>query len=87
MNEPIKDYIGDGVYVEFDGNSIKLSTTRYDDTYITASHHYIYLEPEQMLNLKNFEIRVIAAMQEQKDQQDQQKLNFEQGGSDNARSK
>ena len=86
MKEPIKDYLGDGVYAEFDGNGIELSTERCENPFdaMSTTRHYIILEPEQMLNLKNFEIRVIAAMHQQKDQSDQTDFNFEQGGSDNA---
>ena len=35
----MKDYIGDGVYVEFDGFGLKLWTQR------EGGEHWIYLEP------------------------------------------
>ena len=50
MNQVIKEqYIGDGVYVSFDGHSIVLFTPR--DQY---RNHYIYLEPEVWSNLKDY---------------------------------
>lgn len=58
-----------GVYAEFDGHGIELSTERCEnpfDAMGTTTRHYIVLEPEQMLNLKNFEIRLMAELQRQK---------------------
>lgn len=38
-----KEYLGDGVYVEYDGDMFRLSTIRHEcDEDI---EHYIYLEP------------------------------------------
>jgi hypothetical protein len=51
----IKQYIGDGVYVEFDGFGLMLSTKRaaepIDDGTVT---HFIYLEPDIYLALTKF---------------------------------
>jgi len=49
MNKSIQDYLGDGVYIEFDGYNIILK----------ANHHItptdiIYLEPNVLANLLSF---------------------------------
>jgi hypothetical protein len=49
MNQLKEQYIGDGVYVSFDGYSIVLRTLRDTDC-----NHYIYLEPAVWSNLKDY---------------------------------
>ena len=44
----MKEYIGDGVYVDYDGWQIALTTERENGTNI------IYLEPLLWLNLKKY---------------------------------
>lgn len=51
--EPIFDYIGDGVYVKFDGYGIELRTNDH-----LNPTNKIYLEPEILENLINFNKRV-----------------------------
>lgn len=48
-----KDYIGDGVYVEYDGYGITLKANSPD-----APTDTIYLEPFVLTNLQNFVQRV-----------------------------
>lgn len=50
-----KTYLGDGVYSEFDGYNIKLTTSDRIDSY---DSNVIYLEPEVLLNLMNHVNRV-----------------------------
>lgn len=50
----LKDYLGDGVYADFDGFQITLTTENGIDVTNT-----IVLEPEVMAALKNYEVRVI----------------------------
>jgi len=57
MKVPVKDYIGDGVYVEFDGFGIQLSTQRLDDD-LGVILHWIYLEPGVMQALNDFAMRI-----------------------------
>jgi len=52
-----KEYIGDGVYVQFDGYGILLTTERYDGRGQAATH-YIFLEPEVFQSLANYAARV-----------------------------
>lgn len=51
------DYIGDGVYVRFDGYGIEL---RANDP---NSPHVIYLEPEVLEALNRFVIRIKKALE------------------------
>lgn len=53
MLDKNKDYIGDGVYVEYDGYGITLKANSADRPTDT-----IYLEPSVMTNLQNFVQRV-----------------------------
>jgi hypothetical protein len=53
MPDKNKDYIGDGVYVEYDGYGITLKANSPD-----APTDTIYLEPSVMVNLQNFVQRV-----------------------------
>ena len=57
--EPLKDYIGDGVYIEWTGHDFKLSTQRFerDDPYTDV----IYLEPDMIQAIVNFQKRVNQA--------------------------
>jgi hypothetical protein len=48
MNEVIKDYIGDGVYVTWDGYAIRLSTPRED------GEHWIELDAHTYAGLLRF---------------------------------
>ena len=50
----MKDYIGDGVYVEFDGFGIELRANSPD------SPHVIYLEPQVLEALNRFAKRCAA---------------------------
>lgn len=50
--QKIEDYIGDGVYVTFDGYAITLDLRGQDNT------TRIVLEPQVMQNLKDFEARM-----------------------------
>lgn len=43
-----KEYIGDGVYVDFDGYQLELSTERENGT------NRIYLEPQLWVNLTKY---------------------------------
>jgi len=46
-----KRYLGDGVYSEFDGHQIKLSTSNGHDSY---DANVIFLEPEVVNNLLDY---------------------------------
>lgn len=48
-----RDYLGDGVYAEFDGSGIWLRINDFNDPTDTA-----YLEPEVLRSLINFADRV-----------------------------
>lgn len=48
----IKSYLGDGVYAEFDGFGITISTPRHDGT------HHVYFEPSTLTNLNKYIERV-----------------------------
>jgi len=47
-----KEYIGDGVYAEFDGSGINLTTQR------ERGEEHIYLEPEVLFQLIRFNERM-----------------------------
>lgn len=51
-----REYLGDGLYVGFDGYHIVLFTEREDGT------HYVGLEPSVMQALKDYEITLIASL-------------------------
>jgi len=53
--ENMQDYIGDGVYIEFDGHSFVLRANDHRDGYCTDK---IYLEKSVMEALKRFVDRV-----------------------------
>jgi hypothetical protein len=57
----MKDYIGDGVYVEFDGFGIELRANSPD------SPHVIYLEPQVLEALNRFAKRCAAQQSVQAD--------------------
>lgn len=50
-----KEYIGDGVYVWWDGFSLHLTTERNDGT------HFIYIEPQMLNALNNYFKRATSA--------------------------
>jgi len=56
----MKDYIGDGVYVEFDGFGIELKANSPD------SPNSIYLEPEVLRALNDFYKKCFDAQQRTK---------------------
>lgn len=55
------DYIGDGVYVEYDGYGVWLKTERAN------GWHKIYLDPDVMAGLINFVQRAIAEVRARDD--------------------
>lgn len=56
MENPTKDYLGDGVYADFDGFAIVLTTENGVEVSNT-----IVLEPSVMEALKRYETRIKAS--------------------------
>lgn len=58
----LEDYIGDGVYAEWDGYGIKLRTDRDHSEAKVNEYaqitHWIYLEPEVIVALNHFAERI-----------------------------
>lgn len=52
MSEPIKDYLGDGLYVEWDGFQYTLSTERQEGV------HYVALDPHVLQAFQRFVARM-----------------------------
>ena len=53
-----QEYLGDGLYAEFDGNGITLYTDRLENTGGAPERHWVYLEPKVYAALLEFVERV-----------------------------
>ncbi len=78
MNPPLilEKYLGDGVYAEFDGFSVKLKTQRWPDNKLIE--HYLIFEPNELASLKQF-IAQVEAFWAERDKESRAILQAKQG--------
>ena len=67
MTEPtgLKDYLGDGVYIDYDGYSIILTT---EDG--VSVQNRIFMEPQVMQAFQRYIERILAILKERKEAED-----------------